>query len=99
MIIEESDFKLIPISDSSPLFDLELLYTITPKKGEPRKEFKNAGYGISIEYALKKIIAFRISNKYPKDKIISLSNYIKLINYHYKQLRDLVSYNENKFIK
>ena len=48
MEIVESDFKLKPISDDYPLFDLELLYTIKPRGGKSRLEFKNAGYGLSI---------------------------------------------------
>ena len=42
MIIEEKDFKLIPISESSNFFDLELLYTIKPKGKEERQEFIDA---------------------------------------------------------
>ena len=42
MVIEESDFRLESLSDMSHFWDLELLYTIKPKGGEPREEFKIA---------------------------------------------------------
>lgn len=73
MIIEEKDFRLIPVSDSSTLFDLELLYTIKPKGKEIRQEFKNIAYGISLELAIKKVIQYRISCNHD---IISLGNYL-----------------------
>ena len=44
MIIEEKDFRLTPVSESSPMFDLELLYTVRPKGKEARQEFKNVAY-------------------------------------------------------
>ena len=74
MIIEENDFKLESITDSSQLYDLELLYTIKPKGGEARQEFKPAAYGISIEAAIRKIIQNRISNNH-KNEAISLECY------------------------
>lgn len=91
MIIEESDFKLIPVNDESPIFDLELLYVIKPKKGEPRKEFKNAGYGLSLKYAIKKIIAYRISSKYPDKTIISLKEYLKNFKEECSKIEKLIN--------
>ena len=41
MIIEGKDFRLTPVSETSPMFDLELLYTVRPKGKEARQEFKN----------------------------------------------------------
>lgn len=76
MTIEEEDFRLTPISDTCPKYDLELLYKIQPKGKEARFEFKNAAYGISLEYAIKKIIHYRISKKY-KDQAITLLTYFK----------------------
>lgn len=74
MIIEEQDFKLTSIkNDGSPFWDLELLFTITPKKGESRKEFKNAGYGLTLENAIKRIINFRIENRHP---VLDLKQYL-----------------------
>lgn len=69
MIIEESDFRLTPINESSPKFDLELLYTINPKGKESRKEFKIVAYGIGIEYAIKKIAHYRVCCKHNEEAI------------------------------
>lgn len=74
MIIEEKDFKLTPISDSSTKFDLDLLYKIQPKGKEARWDFKNAGYGISLEYAIKKIAHYRVYNKH-RDEAIKIKTY------------------------
>ena len=64
MIIEEKDFRLTPVSETSPMFDLELLYTVRPRGKEARQEFKNVAYGISLESALKKVIQYRVSCKH-----------------------------------
>lgn len=74
MVIEEKDFRLIPISDSNLFFDLELLYTVRPKGKEARQEFKNVAYGISLNNALKKIIQYRLSHKYDT---VDLATYLK----------------------
>jgi hypothetical protein len=76
MTIEESDFKLIPVSESNPIFDLELLYTIQPKGKDKRLEFKNAAYGISLEAAVKKIAQYRVSCNH-KNEAITLLTYMK----------------------
>lgn len=76
MIIEEKDFRLIPVNDSSIFFDLELLYKIQPKGKESRYEFKNAAYGISLESAIKKVAQFRVTNK-NNDGAITLLKYFK----------------------
>lgn len=88
MIIEEPDFKLIPTAGT--LFDLELLYIIKPKNGKPRKEFKNAGYGMTLIAALKKIIHYRIECKYPNKTTLPLKNYIKILHQEYNKLLELV---------
>lgn len=69
MVIEEKDFKLIPINDSVPKFDLELLYTIQPKGKEARVEFKNVAYGISLEHAIKKIAHYRVCHEHNEEAI------------------------------
>ena len=76
MKIQEEDFILESIDDSSPLFDLELLYTIRPKGKEPRQEFKNSGYGLPIDSAVKRIAQYRINNKH-KEEAITLKTYFK----------------------
>lgn len=74
MEIVEKDFKLKPIDDASPFFDLELLYTVKPRGGQPRNEFKNFGYGMSLESAIKKIAQYRVSTNH-KDEAVSLKTY------------------------
>ena len=74
MTIEEKDFRLTPVNETSLKFDLELLYTVKPKGKEARQEFKNVAYGISLDHALKKIVQYRLSCKY---NTISLINYFK----------------------
>ena len=74
MTIEEKDFRLTPISESSPMFDLELLLTVRPKGKEARQEFKNVAYGISLESALKTVIQYRVSCKHDTT---NLEKYLK----------------------
>lgn len=76
MIIEERDFRLIPISDSSPRYDLELLYRIQPKGKEARLEFKNVAYGVSLEYAIKRIAHYRVNHRH-KEEAIRLLTYFQ----------------------
>lgn len=86
MIIREKDFQLIPVSDSSPIFDLELLYTVRPKGKEARQEFKNVAYGISLESALKKVIQYRLSLKH---EIVDLHTYLREFREEIDSLRKL----------
>lgn len=74
MVIEEKDFKIIPIDNSSLSFDLELLYTVNKGKEKERTEFRNCGYGLSLENALKKVIMYRISNKH---EVLDLKTFLK----------------------
>lgn len=76
MIIEEKDFRLESIDDNSPFFDLEVLKTVKPRGGEVRQEFKNVGYGLTIDSAIKRIAQYRINNKH-KDEAITLKTYFK----------------------
>lgn len=76
MLIAEEDFKLIPISDSDPKYDLELLYKIQPKGKEARLEFKNVAYGIGLEHAIKKIAHYRVCCKH-NEEAIKLLTYFK----------------------
>ena len=75
MIIEESDFRLIPVKESGLLFDLELLKVVNKGKENERTEFKNIAYGITIESALKYIANARINAKY--NDSISLKQYLQ----------------------
>lgn len=92
MIIEENDFKLTSIDDSSPFFDLELLFTIRPKGKESRQEFKTVAYGITLETALKKIVNHRISNKY--ENSINLSTYLKELKSEVESIKNLCKYDQ-----
>lgn len=74
MEIVEKDFKLTPISNDSPFFDLELLQVIKPRGKESREEFKISGYGLTLETAIKKIAMNRISKNY-KDEAITLKQF------------------------
>lgn len=76
MIIEEADFRLIPCSKSSSHFDLELPYVVNKGKSNERTEFRNAGYGLSLESAIRKITMNRIGNKYGEGSI-SLKEFLK----------------------
>lgn len=64
MIIEGPDFKLEYVDESVMLFDLELAKVINKGKEKERIEFKNIGYGLTLDNAIKKIIMHRISNKH-----------------------------------
>lgn len=85
MEIVEKDFKLKPISEDCPMFDLELLYVVKPRGGEARLEFKNAGYGMSIENVIKKIAHYRVCCNH-KDDAIKIKTYFEEYK---KELDDL----------
>ena len=76
MTIEEADFKLTPCTEASSHFDLELLYVVNKGKDNERTEFRNAGYGLSLESAIRKITMSRIGNKYGEGSI-SLKEFLK----------------------
>lgn len=67
MIIEGDFYRLIPINEHSSKYDLELLYDVKGKN--PRKEYKIAAYGISIETAIKRIITYSINKKFDNETI------------------------------
>lgn len=73
MVIEEKDFRLIPTSDSSLRFDLELLYTVRPKGKEARQEFKNVAYGVCLDHAIRKIAHYRVNLKHENEAITLLT--------------------------
>lgn len=89
MEIVEKDFKLKPVSDDMYMFDVELLYTVKPRGGEPRLEFKNVGYGCSLEYAIKKIAHYRVCCKH-KDEAIRLTTYFNEFVQELNSLRQLL---------
>lgn len=89
MIIEESDFRLTSVNEYSTKWDLELLYTIRPKGKEARTEFKPVAYGLPLESALRRVVNFRINNKY-KDSI-KLKDYLKEYQDQINQLKQLAN--------
>ena len=76
MVIEEEDFKLTPINDSSVNFDLELLCKVQPRGKEARMEFKNVAYGISLDHAVHRIAQYRVNQKH-QNEAITLLTYFK----------------------
>lgn len=72
MVIEGSFYKITPINEYSQFFDLELLHEIGGKN--PRKEFKVASYGITLESAIQKIINYAVRNKLPET--VTLKEYL-----------------------
>jgi hypothetical protein len=89
MIIEGNFYRLTPIDDRCFRFDLELLYDIGGKN--PRKEFKNAGYGMSLPNCVKSIAAHAVYKKYDKDEIISLKQYLKDVEEIYEEIKKEIS--------
>lgn len=61
MVIEESDFKMT--KTTGPFWDLELLYTVKPKGKPERQEFKDSGYGMTLEHCIQKVIHHRMEQK------------------------------------
>lgn len=86
MVIEESDFKLTQVSESSSFWDLELLSIVRPKGKEARQEFKNAGYGLTLSSAIRKIASFRIAQKHGEESL-TMQQYLK----EYKEIIDNLS--------
>ena len=88
MIIEEKDFRLTPINDSSPMFDLEVLQIVKPKGGESREEFKSAGCGLPLDAAIKRIISYRIQFRHKEDTL-SLKQYLEEYKQIQKEIKEL----------
>lgn len=71
MIIQGDFYQLTPVNEHSLFFDLKLLYEIKGKN--PRKEYKDAGYGLTLTSAIKKCIQYALSNKF---EVLSLKEYL-----------------------
>lgn len=71
MIIQGDFFQLTPSHEHSTQFDLKLLYQIKGKN--PREEYKDAGYGLSLEAAIKKCIQYAINQKH---EVLTLKEYL-----------------------
>lgn len=79
MVIQGEFFRLTPTSEHSLQFDLELLYKIGGKN--PREEYKNVGYGLYLDTAIKKCIQFALTQKFD---VISLKEYL----YEFKKMQE-----------
>ena len=71
MIIQGEFYQLIPAGDHSLFFDLKLLHKVGGKN--PREEFKDAGYGLTLESAIKKCVQYALTNKF---ETLSLKEYL-----------------------
>lgn len=83
MQIQGDFYRITSIDDSSPFWDLELLKTIKSKTN-PRQEYVNAGYGLTLDSAIKRIIQFAISSKYD---VLTLKDYLRA----YKKLSESIT--------
>lgn len=93
MVIEGSFYRLTPISDSSPRFDLELLYDIGGKN--PRKEFKVEGYGYPLIAAIERCCQYAVSKKFDKDEVITLKQYLD----EYKKTKEEIRFEIEGYTK
>lgn len=89
MEITEKDFKLKPISEDSPMFDLELLYMVKPRGGEARLEFKNAGYGLPMESAIKRIAHYRVNCNH-REEAIRIKTYFEEYKKELDEIKNLL---------
>lgn len=71
MVIQGKFFKITPVSEHSLHYDLELLYEIKGKNS--RQEYKNAGYGMPLETAIRKCIQYALSQKF---EVLTLQEYL-----------------------
>ena len=78
MVIQGEFFRLTPVSEHSTQWDLELLYKIKGKN--PRDEYKNAGYGMSLDNAIRKCIQYALNQKL---ETVSLKEYLE----EYRQMQ------------
>ena len=88
MTIEEADFELIPCSESSSRYDLELLYIVNKGKNNERTEFRNVGYGLSLESAIRRIIRYRIGNKY-EEEAITLKQFLEAFKEEAEKIKQM----------
>lgn len=89
MMIQGEFFQIIPVNEHSLQFDLKLLQKIKGKN--PREEYKDAGYGMPLDTAIKKCIQYGLSQKLD---VISLKEYLA----EYKHMAEEIGLqlNENR---
>lgn len=95
MVIEGPFYRLTPVSDSSPFFDLELLYDIGGKN--PRKEFKIEGYGYPLEVAIDRCCRYAASKKFDKEEVVTLKQYLDEFKKATKEIRSQISCGTKNF--
>lgn len=83
MIIQGNFYRIEPINDNSPLWDLYLLRKVNSKTN-PREEFQLEGYGMPLDSAIGRIIRYAINSKYEKDEITTLKEYLNV----FKQIKE-----------
>ena len=83
MIIKGNFYRIEPINDTSPLWDLYLLRKVNSKTN-PREEFQLEGYGMPLDSAIGRIIRYAINSKYGKDEITTLKEYLNV----FKQIQE-----------
>ena len=83
MIIQGNFYRIEPINDTSPLWDLYLLRKVNSKTN-PRVEFQLEGYGMPLDSAIGRIIRYAINSKYGKDEITTLKEYLNV----FKQIKE-----------
>lgn len=83
MIIQGNFYRIEPINDNSPLWDLYLLRKVNSKTN-PREEFQLEGYGMPLDSAIGRIIRYAINSKYGKDEIMTLKEYLNV----FKQIKE-----------
>ena len=83
MIIQSNFYRIEPINDNSPLWDLYLLRKVNSKTN-PRDEFQLEGYGMPLDSAIGRVIRYAINSKYGKDEITTLKEYLNV----FKQIQE-----------
>ena len=83
MIIQGKFYRIEPINDTSPLWDLYLLRKVNSKTN-PREEFQLEGYGMPLDSAIGRIIRYAINSKYGTDEITTLKEYLNV----FKQIKE-----------
>ena len=83
MIIQGNFYRIEPINDTSPLWDLYLLRKVNSKT-TPREEFQLEGYGMPLDSAIGRVIRYAINSKYGKDEITTLKEYLNV----FKQIKE-----------
>ena len=83
MIIQGNFYRIEPINDTSPLWDLYLLRKVNSKTN-PREEFQLEGYSMPLDSAIGRIIRYAINSKYGKDEITTLKEYLNV----FKQIKE-----------